>query len=220
MFGKTAMTRKFSYLFIVCGLLTFLNVFSKPKNDFELIKASNDVAINDTITAQSPNNLRLEDFLYYPYGFLKPEYKDLTYAQLLRYISTFHAELSIDEEKEGDNLILRIDNLKGWNKNNISIKATFTNNGKLVCYGVSTTPAVCWYEGLMKDLKKRGYRDVTYERKEYWHYVKGYRSDTFRYSKDRPLYCKYDGSAKVFYPAEIECYCYDCNPYAYLIFHY
>lgn len=117
-------------------------------------------------------------------------------------------------------LELYVTNLKAWNKSDISIKATFHKNGKIECYAISMKPSVCWYEGLIKELKIRGYHDVRYERKEYWHYVKAYRSGKFRYSKDRPLYCVYDGNAKVFYPAEIECYCYDCYPSACLIFHY
>lgn len=174
---------------------------------------------NDTIAAQQPVNLRVEDFLYYPYVFLKPEYKDFSYDQLLEYLSTFHPELSVKEEREGEYLILRINNLKAWNKSNIEIKASFGKNGKIVYYGVSTTPAVCWYERLINDLKKRGYRDVTYERKDYWHYVKAYRSGYYR-NRNNPTLCKYDGNPKVFYPAEIECYCYNCYPSVSLVFHY
>lgn len=201
-------------------MLTFSYVFSKPMGVLESIDVSNSLNIDDTVTAQQPVDLRVSDFLYYPYGFLRPEYKDFTYTQILDYISIFHPELSVKEEVEGENLILRVTNLKAWNKSDISIKATFHKNGKIECYAISMKPSVCWYEGLIKELKIRGYHDVRYERKEYWHYVKAYRSGKFRYSKDRPLYCVYDGNAKVFYPAEIECYSYDCYPSACLLFHY
>lgn len=208
-------------IFIASVFGVFLSSFSKNNDglDFSNIYY-NDAIDNDTIALHSPVNLRLNDFIYNPYGFLKPKYKELTYTELLRYLTTYHPELSINEETEGDKLILRIKKLKAWSGKDIEIKATFDKDGKIIKYGVSTKPPLFGYDTLMNELKKRGYKDVKYERKDYWHYVKAHRSSRFRYSESGSLYCNYAIYTEVFYPVEIECYFYNCDNSAYLIFNY
>ena len=85
-------------IFLASVFGVFLSSFSKNNDglDFSNIYY-NDAIDNDTIALHSPVNLRLNDFIYNPYGFLKPKYKELTYTELLRYLTTYHPELSINE---------------------------------------------------------------------------------------------------------------------------
>ena len=118
------------YLFILASVFSvFLSSFSKNNDGLDVSSVYyNDAIDDDTIALHSPVNLRLNDFIYNPYGFLKPKYKELTYTELLRYLTAYHTELSINEESEGDKLVLRINKLKAWSGKDIKIKATFDND--------------------------------------------------------------------------------------------
>ena len=166
----------------------------------------------DTIdySVHPPIDLTLLDFLYYPLGFIKPEYYNVTIGQLTEYLSVFQPQLSMTFEEDGANTILEICGLKTDRREIITIRVFFNNDGYIIKYLVSSKPPFFWYDSLCQELERRGYKDVSYERKEYWHYVVGYRSNHFRTSLKYPLTSSYTANDKVFYPEKIECYFYNC----------
>ena len=179
-----------------------------------------DIADNDVFAMYAPKNFRLENFIYFPYGFFKPNNYKLSQNQMENYFLTFYPQFPYTVEKGDEGTKLRIKNLKAWNGSEISLIVTYDNQGVNTEFAVFFDKPFFSVESLVSELVDRGYHDVTHKQSDYWHYIEVHRSDTLRLKKGVDKFVNYADNKNVYYPAEIGCYFYHCLSNACLIIKY